>query len=75
MSASCYVCDYAIRKPDGTVALGTTAFAAFDIFAAASKAADMVEEYKSEFPEHEVRVWDIGIAADCSPEELFEEDD
>ena len=75
MSNNAYVVDYAVRREDGTVELSTTAFAAFDIFAAAQKAADMVENYKAEFPDHEVRVWDIGLAADCSPEELFEEDD
>lgn len=75
MSHNAYVVDYAVRRADGTVELGTTAFSAFDIFAAAQKAADMVENYKAEFPDHEVRVWDIGLAADCSPEELFEEDD
>ncbi len=69
-----YVVDYAVKQPDGTVRLSTVTYAAMDIFSAAEKAKDMVEDYKTEFPNHEVRVWDIGLVANCSPEELFEED-
>ncbi len=69
-----YVVDYAVKKPDGTVALSAMTYAAVDIFAAGEKAKDMVEDYKEKFPDHEVRVWDIGLVADCEPEELFEED-
>ena len=70
-----YVVDYVVKKPDGMVEMSTASFAATDIFSAAGQAADMVEDYAAKFPDHEVRVWDIGLAADCTPEDLFEEDD
>lgn len=69
-----YVIDYAVGRLDGTVELSSMTCEAADIFSAAEKAKDMVEDYKSTFPDHEVRVWDIGLAAEHRPAELFEED-
>lgn len=42
-----YVIDYAVGRLDGTVELSSMTCEAADIFSAAEKAKDMVEDYKN----------------------------
>lgn len=69
-----WVVDYVIKQADGDFKRGTGTVVSVDIFGAAEKAKDMIEDYKLHNPEDEARVWSIDLVAEYEPEEIFEEE-